>query len=210
MANLLYVTCFLKPIHRSRCHSLGYEFLEEYLRWNPRDEVHVLDLHRDNIPRIDQDVLHAWERITAGESCGVLSEDERRKISRIWRLADQFIACDKYVFVTPSWNLFFPAEFKMYIDAVTVPEKSYRLTQERAEGLLAGELKKSLHIHASAPFSYGNERDLSAPYLRSVLNFLGVTNQEAVLLSGCDDPQQGPSSEHGDARRRLLDLALRF
>jgi FMN-dependent NADH-azoreductase len=34
MANLLYVTCNVRPQVRSRSLSLGYEFLDEYLRRN--------------------------------------------------------------------------------------------------------------------------------------------------------------------------------
>jgi len=33
MANLLYVTCNVRPQDRSRTLLLGYEFLEEYIRW---------------------------------------------------------------------------------------------------------------------------------------------------------------------------------
>ena len=71
------------------------------LRWNPQDEVQVLDLYRDSIQRVDLDVLNALGRIEqGGNDILLLSEVERRKISRVWRLADQFARCDKYVFVT--------------------------------------------------------------------------------------------------------------
>ena len=43
MANLLYVTCNVRPQDKSRTLSLGNEFLEEYIRWNPKEEVQVLD-----------------------------------------------------------------------------------------------------------------------------------------------------------------------
>ena len=73
MANLLYVTCNVRTQNSSRILSLGAEFLEEYLRWNPRDEVQVLDLYRDSIQRVDQDVLNARGRIERGEDYGLLS-----------------------------------------------------------------------------------------------------------------------------------------
>ncbi len=60
MAKLLYVTCNLKPVEHSRSLSVGKEFLDEYLRSNPGDEVHFLELYRDNIQRIDADVLGGW------------------------------------------------------------------------------------------------------------------------------------------------------
>lgn len=210
MANLLYVTCNVRAQDTSRTLALGYGFLEEYLRWHPRDEVQVLDLYRDSIQRVDQDVLNALGRIEQGEdSILLLSEVERRKISRAWRLADQFGRCDKYVFVTHSLNLWFPAEFKMYIDAISVPDRTYRITPQGAKSMLPDQDRKSLHLHAGPSFAFGNEQDLSVVYLRSVLNFLGITDQETVLLAG-DDPERGAKEEYEAVRRGLLELARRF
>src|SRR6185369_13455926 len=210
MANLLYVTCNVRPQDKSCTLSLGNEFLDEYLRRNPHDEVQVLDLYRDGIQRVDQDVFNALGLIEQGKDYVLLlSEEERRKMSRIWRLADQFSRCDKYVFVTHSLNLWLPAEFKMYIDAISIPDRTYRLTPGGAEGMLSDRHRKSLHLHAGSPYKFGQEHDLSAPYLRSVLSFLGVTHHETVLLEG-DDPEQGSGVEREKARNKLLELARRF
>jgi FMN-dependent NADH-azoreductase len=209
MASLLYVTCNVRPQDRSRTLSLGYEFLEEYIRWHPKDEVQVLDLYRDSIQRVDQDVLNVWGRIERGEDYGCLSDEERRKIARLWHLADQFGRCDKYVFVTHSLNLWFPAEFKMYIDAFCVPDRTYRLTPQGAKSMLHDQCRNSLHLHACSPYKFEQEQDLSVAYLRSVLNFLGVTDQEEMLLEG-DDTEQGSKEEYETVRRRLLELAQRF
>lgn len=209
MSNLLYVTCNIKQQEQSRTLSLGNEFLEKYLSCHPRDEVQVLDLYRDSIQRIDLDVFNAWERIERGEDYIPIADEERRKISRIWRLADQFCRCDKYVFVTHSLNLWFPAEFKMYIDAVCVPNRTYRITPHRAEGMLPRRGWKSLHLHAGPSFAFGHEHDMSVAYLSSILNFIGVTDQETVLLDG-DDPELGAKEDYQAARCRLLELAHRF
>jgi FMN-dependent NADH-azoreductase len=210
VANLLYVTCNVRAQDKSRTLALGYGFLEEYLRWNPQDEVQVLDLYRDSIQRVDQDVLNALGRIEQGEdTILLLSEVERRKISRVWRLADQFGRCDKYVFVTHSLNLWFPAEFKMYIDAICIPDRTYRITPQGAKSILPNPCGKSLHLHAGPSFAFGGEQDLSVVYLRSVLNFFGVADQETVLLEG-DDPERGAKEKYEAARRGLLELARRF
>jgi len=210
MANLLYITCNVKPQDKSRTLTLGYEFLEEYLRCNPQDEVQVLDLYRDNIQRVDQDVLNALESAEQDKDyILLLSEEERRKISRVWRLADQFTRCEKYVFVTHSRNLWFTSEFKTYMDAICIPDRTYRLTPHGAEGMLHHPSRKSLHLHAGQIYTFGQEQDLSVAYLRSVLSFLGVASQETVLLDG-DHPEQGAQEKYEAARRRLLALARRF
>src|SRR5690242_10086079 len=186
MANLLYVTCNLKPAELSRSLSVGKEFLDEYLWRNPDDEVHFLDLYRDNIQRIDADVLSGWGKLRSGESFASLSADEQRKISRIGKHADQFIAADKYVFVTPMFNLGFPAEFKMYIDAVCVAGKTFAYTPTGPVGLLKDQRRKYLHIHSSGGFHYGKDEDHSVPYLKSVMGFMGVEDFEAIVVEGVD------------------------
>ncbi len=209
MANLLYVTCDVRTQDSSRVLSLGDEFLQEYLRRNPQDEVQVLDLYRDSIQRVDIDVLNARGRIEKGNDYGLLSFEERRKMSRLWRLAEQFDRCDKYVFVTHSLNLWFPAEFKMYMDAICVPDRTYRLTPFGAEGMLSSVYRKSLHLHAAMPYEFGQEQDLSIAYLSSILRFFGVTTQEMVLLQG-DGPEQVSESEYKAVRSKLLEIASRF
>ncbi|MDA8413078.1 MAG: NAD(P)H-dependent oxidoreductase [Desulfobacteraceae bacterium] len=209
MANLLYVTCNVRPQDRSRTLSLGNEFLEEYLRRNPQDEVQILDLYRDSIQRVDLDVLNVWWRIERGEDYSFVSDGERNKIARLFRLADQFRRCDKYVFVTCSLNLWFPAEFKMYIDAIGIPDPTNRMTPLAAKCMLPGQSRKSLHVHACSPHDFLQEQELGVAYLRSVLSYLGVTDHETVLLEG-DDPERVSEVDHEKARRRMLDLAHRF
>ena len=53
MAAILYVRCNLKPVGQSRSLSVGAEFLETYVSRNPHDRVHVIDVYRDPIQRID-------------------------------------------------------------------------------------------------------------------------------------------------------------
>ena len=209
MANLLYVTCNVRPQERSRTLMLGNVFLEEYLRGNPQDEIEMIDLYRDSIQRVDQDLLNVWEQIERGEEYVPFSDEERRKMSRVWRLADQFAWCEKYVFVTHSLNLWFPAEFKMYIDTICVLGRTYCLTSHGAEKAVHERHRKSLHLHADQPFSFGHELNQSVPYLRSMLNFFGVVDQQTVLLEG-DVLEQGIDEAYETARHRVLKIAHRF
>jgi FMN-dependent NADH-azoreductase len=209
MANLLYITCNVRPQERSRSLSLGNEFLDEYLRRNPQDEVQLLDLYRDSIQRVDLDVLNVWWRIESGEDYNFISDGERNKIARLFRLADQFRRCDKYVFVTCSLNLWFPAEFKMYIDAISIPDPTNLITPLAAKSMFPDQRKKSLHLHACSPHNFVQEQELSVAYMRTVLTFLGVTDHETVILED-DNPERVSGGDHEKARQRLLELAQRF
>jgi len=210
MAKLLYVTCNLKPTDLSRSLSVGKEFLDEYLRQYPDDEVHFLDLYRDNIQRIDADVLAGWGKMRAGESFASLTSDEQRKVGRIWKHADQFIAADKYVFVTPMFNLGFPAELKMYIDAVCVVGKTFVYTATGPVGLLNGQGRKCLHIHSNGGFHYGKAEDHSVPYLKSIMGFMGIEDFEAVVLEGVDAVPDQAESFKVPAGEKARKLASQF
>lgn len=210
MAKLLYVTSNLKPTEQSRSLSVAREFLNAYLQRNPEDEVHFLDLYRDNIQRIDADVLSGWGKMRGGASFASLATDEQRKIVRIWKHADQFVAADKYVFVTPMFNLGFPAEFKMYIDTVCIVGKTFRYTPSGAEGLLKNQGRKCLHIHSSGGFHYGKEEDHSVPYLRSIMKFMGIEEFEAIVLEGVDAMPLRAQGFTNLAIEKALEAATRF
>jgi len=210
MAKLLYVTCNLKPLESSRSLSVGKDFLDEYIKHNPDDEVHFLDLYRDNIQRIDADVLGAWGKLRSGESLASLSVDEQRKVGRIWKHADQFMAADKYVIVTPMFNLGFPAELKMYIDAVCVVGKTFTYTPTGPVGLLKGQGKKCLSIHSSGGFHFGKEEDHSVPYLKSIMNFMGIDNFEAIVLEGVDAIPDRVEAFKSAAAEKARNIAIHF
>jgi len=186
MAKILYVTCNLKPLEKSRSLTIGNEFLKAYIEKNPDDRIDFLDLYRDHIQRIDIDVLNGWDKMRIGRSYASLSDDEQRKIARIWKLANQFAAADKYVFVTPMWNFGFPAEMKIYIDAVCGEGKNYTYTEQGAGGILLGRGKKCLHIHSCGGFHQGKPEDHSVPYLKSVMNFMGIEQFYSIVLEGVD------------------------
>jgi len=100
-------------------------------------------------------------------------------------LADQFVAADKYVIVTPMWNLGVPPMMKAYIDAIMAVGKTFRYTEKGPIGLLTN--KKAVHIHARGGF-YSEppmkEFDFANRYIESVLRFMGVTEVHSVICEG--------------------------
>jgi FMN-dependent NADH-azoreductase len=186
MANVLFIKCNLKPVEESSSQVAANTFLGTYLQHNPNDRIDFIDVYRDHIQRIDMDVLSGWRKLQTGNDFVALSREEQRKIMNINRTADQFAAADKYVFVTPMWNLGFPAELKVYIDSVCVVGKSFVYTDQGPKGLLSGSGKKCLHIHSSGGFHYGKQEDHSVPYLKAVMHFMGIESFEAVVIEGVD------------------------
>jgi FMN-dependent NADH-azoreductase len=106
------------------------------------------------------------------------------------------------------WNLGFPAELKMYIDAVCVVGKTFRYTERGVEGLLRG--KKCLHIHATGGFHHGKPEDHSVPFLRSIMHFMGVDDFESIVLEGLDAVPHKADEIRLSAAKRAHELARTF
>jgi FMN-dependent NADH-azoreductase len=114
-----------------------------------------------------------------------LSAEEKRKVGRLSALADQFVEADKYVIVTPMWNLSIPPLMKAYVDAICVAGKTFKYTVEGPVGLLMG--KKAVHIQARGGFyteGPAKEIEMGDRYIRALMNFFGITDVESVIAEG--------------------------
>ncbi|MCL5057070.1 MAG: FMN-dependent NADH-azoreductase [Actinobacteria bacterium] len=185
MATVLFVTANPKPADQSFSLSVAGEFLEAYRKESPGDEIVSIDLYKTDIPYVDPDVLSGWGKLQQGEHFDRLTPGEQSKVARINQMADQFVAADKYIFVTPLWNLSIPPKMKAYIDTIVVVGKTFKYTDQGPVGLLKD--KKAVHIQARGGFySQGPAKDFEFGdrYIRAILTFLGVESIESVIVEG--------------------------
>ncbi|MGL4989547.1 MAG: FMN-dependent NADH-azoreductase [Sarcina sp.] len=185
MEKVLYIIGNPKDENKSFGLQVGREFINQYKVNNKNIQVTELNLFEEDIPFIDKDILTAWDSLAAGETFDSLTVNQREKVSKFNKLTEQFMEADKYIFVTPMWNLAMPAVVKAYLDTATVAGKTFRYTENGPVGLLGG--KKAVHIHASGGvYSHGPAKDFvhSDSYLRSLLTFIGITDVETVFVEG--------------------------
>lgn len=192
MATVLYITAH--PLNPEESYSLavGKEFIEAYREANPTDEVVHLDLYKENIPQIDADVLRGWGKLRSGSSFDQLSEAEKSKVARLEEILNQFVAADKYVFVSPMWNFTVPPVLKAYTDATSIPGRTFKYTENGPVGLLPG--KKALHIQASGSiYSEGPLApiEMGYSYMKKILQFYGIES-EAIFVEGTAISEQAP------------------
>ncbi|OZB90928.1 FMN-dependent NADH-azoreductase [Paenibacillus sp. XY044] len=209
MATVLYITAH--PLNPEESYSLavGKEFIEAYREANPTDEVVHLDLYKENIPQIDADVLRGWGKLRSGSTFDQLSEAEKSKVARLEEILNQFVAADKYVYVSPMWNFTVPPVLKAYTDATSIPGKTFKYTENGPVGLLPG--KKALHIQASgsvysegplAPIEMGHS------YMNKILQFYGIES-EAISVEGTAISEQAPLVKE-KAIAQAKEVAKRF
>lgn len=182
MAKLLYITAHPLDELASNSMAAGKAFLESYKENHSSDEVKHIDLFKEDIPMIDKDVLTGWGKLRNGDT---LTNEEQQKVDRLSAILDEFLAADKYVFVSPMWNLSFPPVLKAYIDVISIAGKTFKYTAEGPQGLLTD--KKVLHIQSRGGFySEGPAAEMESGdrYLKTIMSFLGVPSYETVIIEG--------------------------
>ncbi|MDD9268237.1 FMN-dependent NADH-azoreductase [Paenibacillus sp. GCM10023248] len=185
MATVLYITAHPNDPQTSFSLAVGKEFIEAYREANPGDEVIHVDLFKSNIPQIDADVFSGWGKLQSGAAFDTLTADEQAKVARLGQIVDQYVAADKYVYVSPMWNFSFPPVLKAYVDAICAAGKTFKYTAEGPVGLLTD--KKAFHIQASGGvYSEGPAAGFESghSYLAKIMQFHGVPSFEGLFVEG--------------------------
>ncbi|MBC2315286.1 FMN-dependent NADH-azoreductase [Listeria booriae] len=190
MAKLLFIKASPLPDDVSRSMVVATAFLEKYQQENPDDVVERIDVYTHDIPMIDGAFMAAGNALREGKAFADLEPEMQQKLTQFGALTQQFIDADKYVIVSPLWNLGIPPMLKAYFDTVVVAGKTFRYTETGPEGLLKG--KKALQIHGSGGVYSTGESDLEThgePYINTILNFIGIETLPSVFVEGVDyDP----------------------
>lgn len=211
MAKLLYITANPKTAEQSYSLAVGEAFLEAYRKQEPNDEIIRLDLYEMDIPYIDTDVFNGWGKLQQGTAFEQLSADEKDKVSKINALTDQFIAADKYVFVTPFWNFSFPPKMKAYIDTICIAGKTFRYTAQGPVGLLTDKL--AVHIQArGGVYSEGPAKELEFGdrYLKTIFGFLGIPSVDSIIVEGMAQMPNEAEAIKEKAIARAREAAVSF
>lgn len=190
LAKLLFIKASPLPDDVSRSMVVATAFLEKYKQENPNDEIERIDVYTEDIPFIDGAFLAAGNALREGKAFADLDSEVQAQLTKFEALTKQFMDADKYVIVSPLWNLGIPPMLKAYFDTVVVAGKTFRYTETGPEGLLKG--KKALQIHGSGGVYSTGDSDLEThgePYINTIMNFIGVETLPTVFVEGVDyDP----------------------
>ncbi|MFX3674274.1 MAG: FMN-dependent NADH-azoreductase [Paenisporosarcina sp.] len=211
MSKVLYITAHPHDDTKSFSMAVGNAFIETYKKANPTHDIVNVDLYKENIPQIDLDVFNGWGKLRSGKGIEDLSSEEKAKVERLSELCEQFIAANKYIFVTPLWNFSFPPVMKAYLDSVAIAGKTFKYTEQGPVGLLTD--KKALHIQArGGVYSEGPaaQMEMGHRYLNILMQFFGVPSFEGIFVEGHAVMPERAQEIKEQAIERAKDLAQTF
>lgn len=151
-------------------------------------------LHPDTIVEYRDLDRHPLPHLTAAS----LARSDEAEAAEAARVLEQFLAADVVVIGVPMYNFGIPSTLKAWIDRIAVAGRTFRYTENGAEGLAGG--RRVIVASARGGLHAGAPTDFQEPYLRQVFAFLGIGEVEFVRAEGV--------SLSPDHRARAVSTAL--
>jgi FMN-dependent NADH-azoreductase len=139
---------------------------------NPGATVTVRDVGAKPHPVLDEAALGALftpaDQRTPEQAARVALDDA---------LIAEVQAADVIVLGAPMYNFGMPIQLKAWFDAIARAGVTFRYTENGPEGLLKG---KKVYVATSRGGIYPLEADPQVPHIRTLLNFLGLTDHAFI------------------------------
>ena len=109
------------------------------------------------------------------------------------KLSDELIAelfdADIIVINVPTYNLSIPSALKAWIDQITRSGHTFKYGEHGPQGLVTGK-QAYVAVASGGVFSEGPFKgyDFVAPYLKTVLGFIGITDTTVLRVEGVSVP----------------------
>ena len=133
---------------------------------------------------ISRDLSAGLPLIDAGWIAANFTPDEDRgdEHRAALALSDELIAelkaADTVLIALPIYNFGVPTALKAWVDMIARARVTFRYTEAGAEGMLTG--KRAILAIASGGTEVDSAIDFATPYLRHILNFVGITDIQVV------------------------------
>lgn len=150
----------------------------------------------DGVPFVDE----AWigANFTAAEA---RSEEQQKKLAYSDELVAELQRADVVVIGVPIYNFSIPATLKAWIDMIARVGLTFRYTKDGPLGLL--ENKKVYLTITSGGVPIDSATDFATPYLRHVLQFIGIRD---VVVVAADQISRRGEDAIESARVTISDL----
>ncbi len=162
--------------HESNTVRISNVLIEELYSKYDDLQVRVLDLFKADLPAVAGVNIESKYKLMTGQE---LEDHQKSSWHNIEVTIQNFLYADLYVITTPMWNFGVPYALKYYIDAIVQPGYLFRYNEQGlAEGMVLGR-KMVIVTSRGGDYSPGSGLeafDFLEPYLRTIFNFVGITD----------------------------------
>ncbi len=181
MARLLYIEA--SPMDDlSFSSQVAKSFLEAYQASHPQDTVDTLNIWEQELPEFDGAGVRA--RFKSSRSIP-LEPAEKTIWDQVLARVAAFKSYDKYLISVPMWNFGIPWKLKQYFDLLAHPGLTFSFSPETGyAGLVTGKKATVICARGGAypAGSPGAAFDFQLPYLQTFLGFIGITDQQHLMV----------------------------
>jgi FMN-dependent NADH-azoreductase len=149
------------------------------------NELEVLNLYDENIPRLDSGMLGLFRKQSAQEK---LTEIGQKTADRMAELMAQFKRCKRVVIVMPMHNFNIPSKLKDYMDNILIARETFKYTEDGSVGLMTDN-RKILLLQSSGSVYTNQDRytplEFSHFYLEAMFcKIMGFDSFDIVRAQG--------------------------
>jgi FMN-dependent NADH-azoreductase len=177
---------------------------------NPSATVNHRDLIATPVSHLSGELLQVLRPApgsTPPSAPTLLAEAEQTE-----KLLSELLDADVVVIGAPMFNFSIPSQLKAWIDRVAQAGRTFRYTAEGPVGLAVG--KKAIVVSTRGGFyagtAYEAAMDHQEAYLRTVLNFLGITDVTYVRAEGVAVSAEKKEEAMISASRQIADLHVEY
>ena len=162
----------------SHTNKMADYFIGQWRKNHADDAITVRDLSADPVPVLDNEIVSGIH----GSAGGTLTQRQLSANALQTELIDELFAHDVIVFTAPMYNFTVPTQMKTYLDFIASAGKTFRYTENGAEGLVKG--KRAIVLTARGGFHRDLTSDLIVPFMKQFLGFIGISDIEFIYAEG--------------------------
>lgn len=185
-------------------NSVSNSLIDQFLGQLPGDgtvsRVVVRDLGNDPLPPLDAARLGALATDLAGRN---QDQQELAKLSD--QLIEELQRADLVLLGAPMYNFTVPAGLKVWFDHIARAGVTFKYTDQGPVGLLQD--KQVVVFATSGGIHQPGVSDHLRPYLKTMLNFLGIEELEFIAASGLNLGEEPRQRSLREAQERLIAVA---
>lgn len=163
---------------------LGQAVVEKIMAKYPGSSVEEVNLNELDLPHLNPRILQSM--FTPGEQ---LTAEDRESLRYSDEAVSQLMAADIIVIGAPLYNFTIHTALKAWLDLITRAGITFSYNEHGPIGLVEG---KQVYVAMSSGGVYsegpGQQNDFVAPYLKSFLGFLGMTELKVFRAEGVKIP----------------------